>query len=220
VKQKIIWGIGALMVLAAGLCLLQEGFFKPGIEKIIHTGPTLEKIQELEVLVTQRVVVSDIVEARMIGRTGGIRAVVIVQGDVTLGVDLSQARIVSRDDAGKQMYLELPRPEASSPRVNHEKTRIYSIERSGLWILVPSGAAHAAIADLAFKDAQAVIMKAGSGTSLINQSLERTQTIIETFGLELSWRIDVRWREPEASSATPAVPLEQDTILCDCCVHF
>ena len=194
-KRKIMWVAWAVLVTAVVMCLLVAWLPKPGGDGSTHTGPTLEKIQELTVLVAQRVTVSDIVETRINGRTGGIRAVVLVQGDVLVGVDLQQARIVSRDDGGRRLVVELPGPAVSSPRVDHAHTQIYSIDQWGLWCLVPGGGGQAAVADRAFRDAQGAVARAGADSAIMVQAKDRTQRIIASFGRALGWDIELRWRE-------------------------
>jgi hypothetical protein len=109
---------------------------------------------------------------------------------------LQQARIVSRDDAAKQIVLELPPPAVRSPRVDHAKTRICQIDRSGLWCLVPDSTAQAAVADRAFRDAQAAVAGAGGDAELMTQAKARTRQIIASFVRDIGWAIEVRWREP------------------------
>ena len=194
-KRKVLWASGAVLMGAAGTYLLFVRLPQPAGDGSVHTGPTLEKIQELTVLVTHRVSISDIVETQIVGHTGGIRAIVMVQGDVIMGVDLQQARVVSRDETRRHLILELPPPRASSPRVDHGRTRIYALDAWGLWCLVPGSAAQAAVADRAFRDAQGAVEKAGNDPGLIVQAQERTQRIVERFGRDLGWEIHVRWPE-------------------------
>ena len=60
-------------------------------------GLTVERFRELSELTTRRVDVADALETRLAGRTGGVRALLLVRVDFTLGVDLSAARFEHAD---------------------------------------------------------------------------------------------------------------------------
>ena len=71
----------------------------------IGSGPTLEQIQTLASLTTLKINVADALVTQLAGRTGGIRAVLVVHGNVTLGVDLSKARFESVDQRNRTAVL-------------------------------------------------------------------------------------------------------------------
>ena len=59
----------------------------------VQSGISIQSIQELAQLVTLQADVADIQETVLTGRTGGIRALLLVRGDFRLASDLSQARL-------------------------------------------------------------------------------------------------------------------------------
>ena len=73
------------------------------------SAPTIEQIQQLSSLVTLRVEVADVLESSITGYTGGVKAVLVVKGDLLLGVDLSQAKLEKVDLVARTAVLVLPR---------------------------------------------------------------------------------------------------------------
>ena len=63
---------------------------------------------------------------------GGIRCVLVVNGEVALGVDLEKARIEDIDPDARTVTLILLLPKVHYARLDHERTKIYSINRQGL----------------------------------------------------------------------------------------
>ena len=73
-------------------------------------GPTIERLRALSALTTLRVEVADALVTQLRGRTGGLKAVLTVRGEVRIGVDLSAARFESLDHDARTTKLVLPRP--------------------------------------------------------------------------------------------------------------
>src|SRR4051812_11972339 len=93
----------------------------------IDTGPTIQQVQSLSTLVTIRVEVADVQETHLEGRTGGIRAAVLVKGDFLLGTDLGRAVFKVMDRSERRAVLVLPQPRVTSPRLDLDRTRIFSL---------------------------------------------------------------------------------------------
>ena len=98
----------------------------------------LSGIIKLAELVTLRVPVSTVTTTELIGYTGSIRCIVIVKGEVELGVDLEQVRLEDVDTVSRTATLVLPMPTVHAARLDLDRTHIYSIDRCGLWLLLPS----------------------------------------------------------------------------------
>lgn len=92
---------------------------------------TIGQIEELSELTTLCVHVADVQEEVIQGRLGAVHALVLVQGEVEIGFDLTQARLA----ADGQVIL--PEPTIRRPRLDHDRTRIVAIWHSGLWALIP-----------------------------------------------------------------------------------
>lgn len=59
---------------------------KQGVTRVASAGPTIERVRELSALTTLRVDVADAFVAELRGRTGGATAVLVVRGQVAIGV--------------------------------------------------------------------------------------------------------------------------------------
>jgi hypothetical protein len=186
-----LWPLIAVMLLECVIILL---IWPASREPLPAAGPTIEQIQQLTELVTQRVEVSDVVETGIRGRTGGVKAALIVHGDVLVTVDLQQARIVSRDDTSRTLLLELPAPMATSPRVDHQRTKIYQITSTGLWLLVPTNDAAAAVTDRAFGQAQDAVAHAGADAKALEKARSHAEEVIAAFCRDVGWTVQIRWR--------------------------
>ena len=181
---------------AAGFVLslcLQPARDRVPRESHMHTGPTVEQVQQLSSLVTTRVEVADVQETRISGHTGGVRAVVVVKGDLLLSVDLARARLEAVDRTARTAVLVLPQPAAASPRVDHERTRLFEVREAGLWLIVPGDEARTEAVNRAFKEAQAVVAAVGEDPALRARAREQAERALGCFYDALGWRVTVRW---------------------------
>jgi len=145
-------------------------------------------------LVTTRVEVSDVREARIDGLTGSSSAVVLVRGDFLIGVDLSRARFESVDTAGRTAVLVLPRPRVQSPRLDHERTRVLALGDHGLWHIVPGGnEAEAAAVNQAMREAQRALSEAAENAETIESARARAERVFDSLFAVERWTLHVRW---------------------------
>lgn len=159
-----------------------------------HTGLTVERVQALSSLVTARVDVADVQETRVDGHTGGARAALLVKGDFLVGTDLSRARFESVDQSARTAVLVLPQPQVNSPRIDHERTRVFAVTETGLWQVTPGdGQTSAAVIQRGYRDAQRYIAGAAGDPSLLARSRQQAEHVLGTFFAATGWRITVRW---------------------------
>lgn len=145
---------------------------------------------------TSRVVVTDVVVTSITGLTGELRAAVVVRGDALITVDLSTASIEVIDQDTRTAKIILPSPQVISARVDHEQTRIFSIQATGLWAIVSSDDGQAVLIDQAMKQAQQAITKAANESPMIHQARTRAETLIcSFFANTLQWNVTVQWAD-------------------------
>ena len=77
-------------------------------------GPTIQRLERLNQLVTTRVSVADV----LVGEGDGCRGAWLIRGDALIAVNLGQARITARREDTKQATILLPQPEVLQPRVD------------------------------------------------------------------------------------------------------
>ncbi len=127
----------------------------PAATRVVSAGPTIERVRELSVLTTLRIDVADAFVTELRGRTGGTTAVLVVRGEVVIGVDLAAARFDSLDREGRSAVLLLPQPQVQFARLDHERTKLVGIWPGGLWTIVPGGRdADAAAVNAGYREAQ------------------------------------------------------------------
>ena len=159
----------------------------------VHTGPTIEQIQQLSSLVTLRVDIADVQETTIKGHTGGSKAALIIKGDVLLSVDLRAAKLQDLNAETRTALLTLPQPRVLSPRLDHEKTRLLAVWDYGLWKIVPSDAGQASILNRAYADAQKVVKAAGDSDELRARAREHAEVILGSYFKAVGWQITIRW---------------------------
>lgn len=161
-----------------------------------HAGPTIEQVQALSCLVTTRVDVADIVETHLDGYTGGVKAALLIKGDFLLGVDLSQAKFESVDDAARTAVLVLPQPQVDSPRLDHERTKVFAVTESGLWQIAPGGGQTSGdVIDRGYRDAQRYVAAACNDPSTIARSRQQAERVLVEFFAAMNWKVSVRWAD-------------------------
>jgi len=158
-------------------------------------GPILERIHTLSSLTTLRVEVADAVVVELRGKTGGISAVLLVHGEATLGVDLSQAKFTAVNEMNRRAILILPQPRVQFVKLDHGRTKLIGLGTDGLWLIVPGGNdADAAIYDLAYRRGEAIVSAAAADPELARQAREQAERIIACTFEPIFWKIEVLWR--------------------------
>jgi hypothetical protein len=159
-----------------------------------HTGVTIEQIQALSTLVTTRVDVADVIEAQLAGYTGGMKAVITVKGTLLLGVDLSVAKFEYVDTSARTAVLVLPQPKVTSPRLDHEHTKVFLVSQSGLWQIAPGGGqASGQVVDRGYRDAQRFVATACGDPAIIARSRQQAEQVLRAFFRAVGWTVSVRW---------------------------
>lgn len=195
-------GVLTLMVLLGGMA----GWFfhsnRMGTWGSASHAPTIEQIQQLASLTVLHIPVADVQVYTLTGYTGGIQAALVVKGDVEIATDLTAARLEMVDIDHRQAFLVLSPPVAIRPRVDHERTKIYKIDRSGLWQIIPGEAGERDLVNNAMQDAQRLIGNVGSQTDLIDQARSRTKEVITNFFRAIGWHLEIRWQDQRAATPT------------------
>jgi hypothetical protein len=158
-------------------------------------GPlTVERIQTLAALTTLRVEVADARVTEIAGYTGSIKAVLVIHGDVTIGVDLSQARFESVDSVARTAMLKLPQPAVQLARLDHQRTKLIGVWPSGLWVIVPGGQeADVTTINRAYREAEEAVSGAAADPIMIGRSRRQAEQVLRVFFETLGWSVEIRW---------------------------
>ncbi len=168
----------------------------PAATRVVSAGPTIERVRELSALTTLRVDVADAFVTELRGRTGGTTAVLVVRGEVVIGVDLAAARFDSLDPQERSAVLLLPQPQVQFARLDHERTKLVGIWPGGLWTIVPGGRdADAAAVNAGYREAQRAVAAAADDPELAGRARRQAQVKLRAFFAALGWDVQVRWED-------------------------
>ena len=172
-SRKLLRGT-TLLLLGTALGWCTSRWLAPSSSSSITSrtepAPTIEQIQSLALLTTVRVDVADVRLTELSGYTGSVRAAAIVKGDYSLSTDLSQARFASVDPQRRSAVLVLAEPRVSSPRLDHERTKLFALSSTGLWLLTPGAGPYAEAVNKIYAEAQASIDASAASTEALSSA--------------------------------------------------
>lgn len=160
---------------------------------------TVLQVRQLAKLTTLEVPITDAQTSRLEGQLGGLDLVLLVHGDVLFWCDLEQARFERCDHSERQAVLLLPSPHAARPRVDHERTQVYRIDRSGAWVLVLGSAGEDRLINAAMRRAQHLLLDVASQPRYRDEARRHTVAVLERFFSGLGWSVQIKWSDDGAS---------------------
>lgn len=156
-----------------------------------HAGPTVQQLERLQYLVSERVHLADV----LVGETRWLKGSWIVQGDALIAVDMSQADITAKDDRSRTATICLPTPVVLSARVNHEKTRKWDI-RSTSWIPLASLILgnREQLEQEAMREAQQLVERAAAAPEHIELARRDCEIALREFYRQVDWQVQIDWK--------------------------
>ena len=115
----------------------------------------------------------------------------LFKGDAILCCDMSLAAITDRDDEKKTAVIKLPKPRVVSPRVDHERTRTWSVERS-TWLPWKWGNQDK-FRDSAMHHAQRLVEKASRSQENLSMARTQAELVIRKTYEMVDWHVTVNW---------------------------
>jgi Protein of unknown function (DUF4230) len=193
-RTQLLGLIGISGLIGSGMGIWLGTRSVTGNSTAVSATPTIQQVQALASLITQRIEVSDVEETAIEGRTGGIKAALLIKGDVLLGTDLSTARFEAVDPAARRAILVLVQPRITSPRLDQDRTRLFAMTQSGLWAVLPEDrSVTTALVNRAYTDAQRRVAAAGDDPRLTQASEAQAELVLSTFFRTVGWEVTVRW---------------------------
>ena len=185
----IIW-LGLLMCSGAykSLALPQD------VESTVPP-PSIESIRELADLVVLEVQASEVVSAEVRGHTGGTSVIVLVHGDVMLGIDLEQAHFTDVDEDSRHLVLALPAPTVRRVAIDHHASRTIHSGRDGLWRLAIGPAKEEQAIANAFMLGTQRLKEVAVGEDLTRRAKQHAGVVLGGFTDETGWTLEIRWDE-------------------------
>ena len=182
-----------LILAASVLSALRAAHATP---EFTHAGPTLESVRSLSSLVTTKTTLADAITSEISGVSGSMSAVLMIRGDALIGVDMQQARISAQDPSSKTLVLILPQPTVIQARVDHQRTRVFALERHGFWKLMRLDDVTRQLLDTGMREAQQTIERAAGDEAILATAREHAQQVLSAFASSLGWQLTVRWDVP------------------------
>ncbi len=184
--------VAVVVGFVAGILVHDASSHRPTV--MASFGPTVTELQKLAELVTTKVYVADV----LIGESPKYRGSWLIKGDALIAVDMNKAAVVSRDDDAKTASVRLPVPRVVQPRVDHEKTRTWDVERRTWKPWVPGSPDE--LRDEAMRQAQQLVTDAAGNEEALQYAKRRAETLIPQFYEMVGWKVQVVWEQPAATN--------------------
>ena len=152
-------------------------------------APTLEKIQNLSELVTNKVYVSDVLDASNKDYEGKW----VINGDALITIDLNKAKLENVDEVAKTATIILPQPKVTSPRVDYTRTKPAYIKGVRFALLRNPKNKEAMQKDM-MAVAQKSIEKSAGREEIIENSRTQAALIISNLYLKVGWQLTIEWQ--------------------------
>jgi hypothetical protein len=180
-------------LLLAGLGVVLWGAFQFGRMQgpggmTVH-GPRIEDVRKLATLAVLRVQVASVIE----GHTAGATGAVLVKGDADVAVNLDRIELAERDEERRTATLRLPQPTPERPRVDHERTKVYELRKTGLAAINPFADPRSDLLEDAMRAAQAEVERSVSDPAFIEQARLQAEMLLHSFYAQLGWDVRVVW---------------------------
>ena len=187
---RFIIPLALIALLTIGGLWVKKNFVDEQSSTIISMAPTVEEIESLSELVTNRIYVADILK----GSNKDYEGLWAINGDALITIDLSQATISDKNEETKTVTITLPLPKVVSARVDHERT-LHGGIKGVRFALLRNPKNRAKIVDDAMKEAQAVIEKAANRPEIIDNAKQQAKLNLQMLYLKVGWNVSVKWQE-------------------------
>ncbi len=150
-------------------------------------GPTVSHLERIGELASARIHVTDILMAD----GEGFRGAWLIKGDAMLACDVSRAKILNLNPTSRTATLRLPPLRVTSARVDHTKTKTWSVEKKS-W-LPWTGGNQSVFRDAAMHHAQQLIEATASSSQHREPSKAQAELLISRMYELMDWKVTVEW---------------------------
>ena len=178
---------------------------------IWSTGPTVTHIESLGQLVATKVYVSDVLTAEGEGYRGSwlIKGDGLISIDLTrahaqhremvaqsqaqdglISIDLTRAHVFQIDPKIRRAWIMLPQPKVLSARVDHERSKTWSVEKTS-WL--PWRGDGDALRDQAMFHAQKLVEHAASSKDNMDHARGSAEKVLESVYRMVEWQVVIEW---------------------------
>jgi hypothetical protein len=181
-QAVLLVGIGVALTLVLGYA----GVGNAHNTIITSAGPTVTQVKELSELVVYRCQIADVIK----GESLAARAAILVRGDCDLAIDLNLAQVQDVNPEHRTARIVLPLPKVCRPRVDHERTTVYSIDRTSYNPFVDD---RGRLLEQSMQEAQKLIEKAASSPDFVKAAQHHAEASIQAFYRALGWTVSIEW---------------------------
>ena len=146
---------------------------------------------------TTRIQIADI----LVAEGNGCRGSWLLKGDSCLSIDMSQAKIIDKHEDTKQATIVLPDPHVLAPRIDHSRTRTWSVERVA-WL--PWNADQDALRDAVYAEGQKLVAHSAASAENLQAAQVTAEVVIKSLYAEVGWNVAVKWGNDSPKAATIA----------------
>ena len=190
--EKLL-GSGFFLLLLVGLSVgygiwLGRTQTVPPAPPIVRSmAPTVIQLERLGELTTTRVHVTDVLWAEGEGYRGSW----LICGDALLSCEVAKATIANVNAEQHTATIRLPSPRVISARVDHEKTKTWSVEKT-TWLPWRWGD-QGAVRDAAMFHAQQLIETAAGSERHLAPAKAQAELLIRQMYDFVEWNVNVEW---------------------------
>jgi hypothetical protein len=160
---------------------------RPGVQ-VAFAGPSVSQLEKIGELVATRVHITDVLSAE----GDGFRGSWLIKGDAILSCDVANAHIVQVDPVRKTATIQLPEIRVTSARIDHDKTKTWSVEHN-TWLPWKWGNQDA-FRDAAMLHAQKLVESAAASERHAGPARDQAALLIQQMYQLVDWTITVQWQ--------------------------
>lgn len=162
----------------------------------VRSEPSIEAIREISRLAVLEVALSDVVFAP----EDDPEIAYVARGDAVLALDLDRVRILSTDSDAGVLHIQLPQPQVTRARIDHEKSgAFFEKGPSPLKRLLGDlfDKPDSAIRDAAMSIAQRNIAELAEREEHVQRARLQAENLLGGWLKQLGWRANFSWIEDE-----------------------
>lgn len=175
------------IALACGIWLGRDYSVWREPTKIHSIPPTVIQLERLGELTAMRVHVTDVLWAEGEGYRGSW----LISGDALLSCDVTRAVIKNLNPVARTATIRLPRLQVVSARIDHDKTKTWSVEKT-TWLPWRWGD-QGVMRDAAMSHAQKLIETAAGSAHHLNAANTQAEVLIRQIYDFVNWKVEVEW---------------------------
>ena len=190
-ERLLLNGFLVFILMAISVCygiwLGRSRAVPPAPPKVGSIVPTVIQLEKIGELTTTRIHVTDVLYAEGEGYRGSW----LINGDALLSCDVSKATIVDVNTEKRTATIYLPLLRVISARVDHEKTKTWSVEKTTWlpWKLGDQGV----MRDAAMYHAQKLIETSADSEWHLGPANAQAELLIRQLYDFVEWKVDVEW---------------------------